>query len=122
LDFAKNILVWMELLPSEWLKIINLYDLRKARIDFSTVGFQIISRLGHHALFSKNFTDEERQKLIKAIAKLDYSREAQLWQGSVLIEDKDGDKKIVTNIDAIEKAFRDAAKAIEQRIGISLVS
>lgn len=122
LEFAKNNLVWMELLPSEWVKFINLYDLRKARIDFSTVGFQIISRLGHHALFSKNLTAEERQKLIKAIAELDYSREAQLWQGSVLIEDKDGDKKIVTNIDAIEKAFRDAAKAIEQKTGINLVS
>ncbi len=122
LEFANNNAVWKQLLDSKHSSEVNLYNLRKARIDFSTVGFQIISKLGHHVFYTLKHTDEEREKLIKAIAKLDYSREGQLWQGSVLIEDKDGDKTIVTNIDAVEKAFRDAAKAIEQQTGISLVS
>lgn len=122
LEFAKKNPAWQPLLDIKQSVPVNLYERRQARIDFSTIGFQIISKLGHGALFGKKLKDEDRQKLIKAIAELDYSREAPLWQNSVLIEDKEGEKKIVTNSAALEKAFRDAAKAIEQKTGISLLS
>jgi DGQHR domain-containing protein len=122
LKFANNNAAWKPLIDPNKSKEINLYSLRQERIDFSTVGFQIISKLGHHALFYQGFTHKEREIIIKSIAELDYSREAALWQNSVVFDDGVGNKKLGTTNAGIEKAFRCAAYAIKQKTGIRLLS
>jgi DGQHR domain-containing protein len=121
-EFAKNNEVWKTLLqPASQTPNLDLYALRQQRIDFYTVGFQIISRVGHFIFFSQEFTDVQRDTLIKALASLDYSRDSALWENSVLIDDREGSKKIVTQSAAVDKGFKVALRAVEERTGITLL-
>jgi len=117
--FAENNETWKDLIePLSTLVDINFYTLRQERIDFNTVGFQIISRIGHQIFFDKEYNDEERQSLIEALASLDFNRDAVLWQGNIVVEDK----KIITNIAAVDLAFKVAIAELEKLTGIKLNS
>jgi DNA sulfur modification protein DndB len=100
---------------------LDLYSLRQQRIDFNTVGLQILSRVGHLIFFGKDFRDEQRQTLMASLAQLDYRRDAELWQNNVVITDAQGTKKIVTQTAAIDKAYKVAVSAVEIKTGIQLV-
>lgn len=120
-EFAQNNDTWRLLLqPAPQTINLNLYELRQQRVDFNTVGFQVISRVGHFIFFGREFTDLQREALIKALASLDYSRDSILWENSIVINDG-GSKKIVTQTGAVDKAFKAARNAVQERTGIPLV-
>lgn len=119
--FAENNQTWQQLLQAASQTVnLDLYSLRQKRIDFNSVGFQIINRVGHHIFFGKVFTDSERVILIKALASLDYSRDAQLWQNNLVIDDGKGGKKIIAQIAAINKGFEVAVREVQNLTNISL--
>ena len=119
--FAQTNDAWKLLLqpPSQTVNL-DLYSLRQQKINFNTVGLQIISRVGHRIFFGKDFSDEERNRLIDALASLDYRRTAPLWQNSVVIDDGDGNKRIVAQIAAVDKGFKIAMGEVEEKTGIKL--
>lgn len=122
MEFAKNNEVWKSLLqPTSQTVNLDLYTLRQERIDFTTIGFQIISRVGHLIFFSKEFSEEQRSVLINALADLDYKRDSTLWANSVVIDDGEGGKKIVTQSAAVDKGFKLAVREVEQRTEIKLL-
>jgi DNA sulfur modification protein DndB len=121
-EFALNNTTWSLLRQprSQSTNVLNLYNLRQDRIDFNSVGFQIISRIGHLIFFENNFSNEQNSLLIKALATLDYRRSCNLWQNSVVIDDSKGGKKIVSQRAAITKALKVAITEVEKQTGISL--
>ncbi len=121
-EFARNNTTWSLLFQprSQSNNFLNLYNLRQERIDFNSVGFQVISRIGHLIFFENNFSDEQNTLLIKALANLDYRRSCSLWQNSVVIDDDKGGKKIIAQRAAITKALKVAIAEIERQTGISL--
>ncbi|MBD2540901.1 DNA sulfur modification protein DndB [Coleofasciculus sp. FACHB-SPT36] len=123
MEFAKNNEVWKPLLqPASETINLDLYSLRQDRIDFNTVGFQIISRVGHRIFFNNEFSDAQRNTLIHALASLDYRRNSALWENSVVIDDGEGNRKIVTQSAAVDKGIKVAVREVEQRTGISLTA
>lgn len=121
MEFAKINDSWKLLLqPLSQTVNLDLYSLRQQKINFNTVGLQIISRVGHRIFFGKDFSDEERNKLIEALASLDYRRTAPLWENSVVIDDGEGNKRIVAQIAAVDKAFKIALTEVEEKTGIKL--
>jgi DGQHR domain-containing protein len=120
-EFAKNNDTWRLLLqPASQTVNLNLYDLRQQRVDFNTVGFQVLSRIGHFIFFGQEFTDLQREALIKALAGLDYTRDSALWLNSIVTDD-DGTKKIVSQSGQVDKAFKIARNAVQEKTGISLI-
>lgn len=123
IEFAQNNDAWKPLLHASAETVnLDLYTLRQQRIDFNSVGFQIISKIGHLIFFGKEFTNEQRSKLIQAVANLSYTRESPLWENNVVIEDEEGNKKIVTQMAALEKAFNTAVKEVEKQTAINLIA
>ena len=121
MEFAKINDVWKPLTqPASKTVNLDLYSLRQERIDFNTVGLQIISKVGHLIFFGKEFTNEQQNVLIRALANLDYRRDATLWQNNVVIDGNDGSKKIISQMAAVDKAFKAAVKEMEERTGIKL--
>jgi DNA sulfur modification protein DndB len=121
MEFAKINDGWKLLLqPGSQTVNLDLYSLRQQKINFNTVGLQIISRVGHRIFFGKDFSDDERNRLIDALASLDYKRTAPLWQNSVVIDDGEGNKRIVAQIAAVDKGFKIALREVEQKTGIKL--
>lgn len=119
--FAENNKTWQQLLkPSSQTINLDLYALRQERVDFNSVGFQIINRVGHHIFFGEDFTDSEVSNLVKALASIDYSRDAQLWQNSIVIDDGKGGKKIVAQMAAINKGFEVTVREVQKLTGIVL--
>jgi hypothetical protein len=100
---------------------LDLYSLRQERIDFNTVGFQLISRVGHFIIFNKEkeLDGEQRSTLIRTLASLDYRRESTLWQNNLVIDD-DGNKKIISQSAAIDKAVKFAIEEVTRRTGIAI--
>ncbi|MFB2898559.1 DNA sulfur modification protein DndB [Aerosakkonemataceae cyanobacterium BLCC-F50] len=122
LEFAQINDTWKLLLdPASKTVNLDLYSLRQERIDFNTVGFQIINRVGHFICFGKDFGDEQRRLLIDALASIDYRRSSRLWDNSVVIDDADGNRKIVTQSAGVDKGFRIAFKQVEEKTGIKLL-
>jgi DNA sulfur modification protein DndB len=122
LEFARNNTTWNLLFQptSQANNLLNFYNLRQERIDFNSVGFIIISRIGHLILSENSFTEEQNLILIKALANLDYRRTCSLWENSVVIDDDKGGKKIIAQRAAINKALKVAIAEIEKQTGISL--
>lgn len=121
LEFSQNNDAWKPLLkPVSDTTNFDMYTLRQQRIDFNSVGFQIISKIGHLIFFNKDFTREEQIKLIRAVANLDYTRESTLWENNVVLVDDEGNRKIVTQMAALEKAFNIAVKEVEKQTEIKL--
>ncbi|HBE21261.1 MAG TPA: hypothetical protein DEG17_01955 [Cyanobacteria bacterium UBA11149] len=121
MEFAKINDAWKLLLqPASQTINLDLYSLRQQRINFNTVGLQIISRVGHPIFFGKDFSEAERNILIESLASLDYRRTAPLWQNSVVIDDGDGNKRIVAQIAAVDKACKIALGEVEEKTGIKL--
>jgi DNA sulfur modification protein DndB len=121
-EFARNNTTWSLLFQptSQANNLLNFYNLRQERIDFNSVGFIIISRIGHLILSENNFTVEQNSRLIKALANLDYRRTCSLWENSVVIDDDKGGKKIIAQRAAINKAIKIAIAEIEKQTEISL--
>ena len=121
-EFANNNDTWKLLLkPASQTVNLDLYSLRQERIDFNTVGFQVISRVGHLIFFGKQFSNEEKNLLINALAGLDYRRNSKLWENNLVIDDGDGNRKIVTQSAAVDKGFKVAVREVEQKTGIKLL-
>jgi len=121
-EFANNNDTWKLLLkPASQTVNLDLYSWRQERIDFNTVGFQVISRVGHFIFFVKQFSNEEKKLLINALAGLDYRRNSKLWENNLVIDDGDGNKKIVTQSAAVDKGFKVAVREVEQKTGIKLL-
>lgn len=119
--FSENNQTWQQLLkPAAQTANLDLYSLRQDRIDFNSVGFQVINRVGHHIFFGKDFTELEKSNLVKALASLDYSREAHLWENNLVIDDGKGGKKIIAQIAAINKGFEVAVREVQNLTNISL--
>ena len=119
--FAENNQTWQQLLkPASQTVNLDLYSLRQQRIDFNSVGFQVINRVGHHIFYGKDLNDLEKSNLIKALASLDYSRDAYLWQNNLVIDDGKGGKKIIAQIAAINKGFEAAVREVQSLTGVSL--
>jgi hypothetical protein len=116
--FARKNDKWM-LLLQPMSQPLNLHVLRQQRVDFNSVGLQVISRVGHRIFFGQEFTERQREDLIQALASLDYSRNSELWQNSIVIDDN-GNKKIVTQTSAVDKAFKVARDEVNRRTGIIL--
>lgn len=120
-EFAKNNDVWQSLLkPASLTPNLDFYILRHEQIHFNSVGFQILSRVGHLIFFGEELTNEQRINLTKALASLDYRRTSSLWENSVVIDDGNGNKKIIAQMAAIDKGFRVAVAEVERLSGISL--
>ena len=119
--FAENNDTWKQLLqPASQTVNLDLYTLRQERIDFNSVGFQVLNRIGHYIFFGKEFTDLERISLVKALASLDYRRDAKLWQNNLVIDDGKGGKKIVAQIAAINRGFEVGVIEVQNLTNISL--
>ena len=119
--FAENNQTWQQLLqPASQTVNLDLYNLRQKRIDFNSVGFQVINRVGHHIFFGKGFTELETNNLVKALASLDYSRNSQLWENNLVIDDGKGGKKIIAQIAAINKGFEVAVRQVQNHTNIAL--
>ena len=119
--FSENNQTWQQLLkPASQTANLDLYSLRQDRIDFNSVGFQVINRVGHHIFFGKEFSESERSDLVKALASLDYRRDAHLWENNLVIEDGKGGKKIIAQIAAINKGFEVAVREVQSLTNISL--
>ncbi|PSF35603.1 hypothetical protein C7H19_16115 [Aphanothece hegewaldii CCALA 016] len=122
MEFAKNNEIWKLLLqPASQTANLDLYAFRQQRIDFLTVGFQIISRVGHRIFFGQEFTYAQKETLIKALASLDYGRDNPLWENTVVIDDGSGSKKIVTQTAAVDKAVKVAINEVRELTGINLL-
>lgn len=120
-EFAQNNEIWESLLkPASLTANVDFYVLRQEQIDFHSVGFQIISRIGHLIFFTQDLTDDQKSIGIKALASLDYKRNSPLWENSVVIDDGNGNKKIIAQMAAIDKGFRLALTEVERRAGINL--
>ncbi|MDJ0658398.1 MAG: DNA sulfur modification protein DndB [Crocosphaera sp.] len=126
-EFAKHNEVWNILFqPASKTANLDLYALRQKRIDLNSVGFYIISRVGH-LIFAENqlLSDIQKDTLLKTLASLDYSRECELWQNSVVTdhEDKQGNitKKIVNQATVVNKGYKIAVRELENRTGITLL-
>lgn len=126
-EFAKNNEVWNSLFqPASQTANLDLYAIRQKRIDFNSVGFQIISRIGH-LIFNQtpSLSDEQQSTLIRTLATLDYSRECYLWQNGVVTdkEDKEGNisKRIVNQSAVVNKGYKIAVREVENRTGITLL-
>ncbi len=121
LEFAKKNKAWSLLFQprSQANNLLNFYNLRQERIDFNSVGLIIISRIGY-LIFENSFSDEKNMSLIQALANLDYRRNCSLWENSVVIDDGKGEKKIIAQRAAINKALKIAISEIEKETGISL--
>lgn len=112
---------WKQLLkPASETGNLDLYSWRQERIDFTTIGLQIISRVGHHIFFSKGFTEQQRFTLLEALASLDYKRDSALWENSLVVDDGNGNKKIVAKIATANKGFEVAMQEVEKQTSISL--
>jgi hypothetical protein len=121
LTFAENNDTWKSLLKSSSQTVnLDLYAWRQERVDFNSVGFQVICRVGHLIFFGKEFTDEQRKRLIETLASLDFRRTSILWENSLVIDDGSGGKKIIAQMAAVDKAFKVAVAEVERRSGISL--
>ncbi|MBD2043096.1 DNA sulfur modification protein DndB [Microcoleus sp. FACHB-672] len=121
LQFAEINDAWKLLLkPAAQTVNLDLYSMRQERIDFNTIGLQIISRVGYLIFFGKTFSNEQRKELIHALASLDYRRNSELWKNSVVIDDGNGIKKIISQAAAVDKAFKIAVNQVEARTGIIL--
>jgi hypothetical protein len=111
---------WNPLLePAEKTKKVDLYELRQERLDFNVTGFQVISRLGHFLMFGEafaNLTEEEQEDVIRAIAHVDFKRNAELWQGKVVMNGR-----LLTQRAVIDDATTIAAKQIAEMTGINLM-
>lgn len=119
--FAENNQTWQQLLlPASQTVNLDLYSLRQERVDFNSVGFQVINRVGHHIFFGKDFTESEISNLVKALASLDYKRDAQLWENNLVIDDGKGGKKIIAQMAAINKGFEVAVREVQNLTNISL--
>ncbi|HAO09798.1 MAG TPA: hypothetical protein DCQ51_01100 [Planktothrix sp. UBA8407] len=120
-EFATHNDGWTVLLKpkSEGLNL-DLSKLRKERIDFYSVGLQLISRVGHLILFENDFTEEQRNLLIKTLANLDYKRTTSMWINNLLMDDGNGNMTIINNQAAVNKAFRIAVSEVENQTGLSL--
>lgn len=119
--FAENNQTWQQLLkPASQTVNLDLYSLRQERIDFNSVGFQVINRVGHHIFFGRDFTESEINNLVKALASLDYRRDARLWQNNLVIDDGKGGKKIIAQMAAINKGFEVAVREVQNLTNISL--
>lgn len=119
--FAENNQTWQQLLkPASQTGNLDLYSLRQDRIDFNSVGFQVINRVGHYIFFGDDFTKSAKADLIKALASLDYRRDAPLWENNLVIDDGKGGKKIIAQIAAINKGFEVAVREVENLTNISL--
>jgi DNA sulfur modification protein DndB len=120
-EFAQNNETWKMLLqPASATINLDLSLLRQQRVDFNSVGFQIISRIGHLIFFNQDFNETQKNLLIKALASLDYRRTCTLWQNSIVIDDGNGNKKIIAQMAAIDKGFRIARDEVEKLTGMSL--
>ncbi len=121
LTFAENNDTWKYLLqPASQTINLDLYAWRQERVDFNSVGFQVISRVGHLIFFGKEFTDEQRSTLIKTLASLDFRRISILWENSLVIDDGNGGKKIIAQMAAVDKAFKVAVAEVERISGLNL--
>ncbi len=122
LEFARNNTTWSLLFQpnSQANNLLNFYKLRQERIDFNSVGFIIISRIGHLILSENNFTEAQNSILIKALANLDYRRTCSLWENSVVIDDGKGGKTLTASRAPINKALKVAIAEVEKQTGISL--
>ncbi len=122
LEFARSNTTWSLLFQprSQANNLLNFYNLRQERIDFNSVGFIVISRIGYLIFSDNSFTDEQSMILIKALASLDYRRTCILWENSLVIDDGKGGKKIIAQRAAINKAIKVAIGEIEKQTGISL--
>lgn len=119
--FAENNQTWQQLLnPASQTINLDLYSLRQERVDFNSVGFQVINRVGHHIFFGKDFTESETNGLVKALASLDYRRDAHLWENNLVIDDGKGGKKIIAQMAAINKGFEVAVREVQNLTDISL--
>ena len=123
-EFAQYNDGWNLLLTPKNKQISNLdfYKLRKDRIDFNSVGLQLIGRVGHLIFFENenNFSEEQRNLLIKTLANLGYKRSTSLWENNLLMNDGNGNMKIINNPTALTKAFRIAVSEVENQTGLSL--
>jgi len=121
LEFAKYNDGWsLMLIPKSQTTNLDFSKLRKERIDFNSVGLQLVSRVGHFILFENNFNEDQRNFLIKTLADLGYKRTTSLWGSSLLMDDGNGNMKIINNATAVNKAFRIAVSEIENQTGLSL--
>jgi DNA sulfur modification protein DndB len=122
LEFARSNTTWSLLFQprSQANNLLNFYNLRQERIDFNSVGFIVISRIGYLIFSDNSFTNEQSMILIKALASLDYRRTCILWENSLVIDDGKGGKKIIAQRAAIDKAIKVAIGEIEKQTGISL--
>lgn len=122
LEFAQHNDGWNLLLTpkNQQTSTLDFYKLRKDRIDFNSVGLQLISRVGHLIFFENNFDEEQRKLLTKTLASLGYKRTVSLWENNLLIDDANGNMKIVNHPTAVNKAFRIAVSEIENQTGLSL--
>ncbi|WP_310415153.1 DNA sulfur modification protein DndB [Chamaesiphon sp. OTE_8_metabat_110] len=111
---------WSPLLePAERTKKVDIYELRQQRLDFNVTIFQVISRLGHFLMFGEafaNLTEQEQEDLIRAIADVNFNRDAELWQGKVVI-----DGRLLTQRGVIDDATAIAAQQIAEKTGINLM-
>jgi DGQHR domain-containing protein len=120
IDFAQINDTWKLLLqPTSQTVNLDLYALRQERIDFNTVGLQIISRVAHLIFFANEFSEEQRNLLVNALASLDYRRDSGFWDNSVIIDDG-GNRKIVTQSAAVDKGCKIALREVEVRTGLNL--
>ncbi|MBD2482017.1 DNA sulfur modification protein DndB [Planktothrix sp. FACHB-1365] len=121
LEFAKHNDGWsLMLTPKSQTTNLDFSKLRKERIDFNSVGLQLVSRVGHLILFENNFNEDQRNFLIKTLADLGYKRTTSLWGSNLLMDDGNGNMKIINNATAVNKAFRIAVSEIENQTGLLL--
>jgi DGQHR domain-containing protein len=121
LEFARHNDGWSLLLtPKSETSNPDFYKLRQERIDCHSVGLQLISRVGHLIFFENDFTEEQRNLLIKTLANLGYKRSTSLWENSLLMNDGNGNMKIITQSTAVNKAFKIAVSEVENQTGLSL--
>ena len=121
LEFAQHNEGWSLLLtPKSGTSNLDFYKLRQERIDCHSVGLQLISRVGHLIFFQNDFTEEQQNLLIKTLANLGYQRSTSLWENSLLMNDGNGNMKIITQTTAVNKAFRIAVSEVENQTGLLL--
>lgn len=121
LEFSTVNDAWKQLLqPASKTVNLDLYSLRQERIDFNTVGFQIISRVGYLIFFANEFTEAQQIQLVHTLGSLDYRRNSGIWDNSVVIDDGNGNMKIIAQSAAVDKGFKIAVREVEAKTGINL--
>jgi DNA sulfur modification protein DndB len=94
------------------IQMTRIPNLRAEYLNLNSAGINIICRIGHYIL-----QDEEKyshlEDYAEALAKIDWSKNAEIWRGNIVQEGSNGSSKIMNSNSTLKAAVNKVKMAIE---------